>query len=61
MLFYIVKVVTIFKDGSRYVKYFEFRKLEQAKDFIKGNYSEPNFSEYKDEIHILKCEEIKSQ
>ena len=60
-MFYIVKVITIFKDDSKYVEYFEFRKLEQAKDFIKGCYSEPNFAEYKDEIHILRCEEIESQ
>ena len=60
-MFYIVKVITIFKDDSKYVRYFEFKKLGQAKDFIKGYYSEPNFAEYKYEIHILNCEEIESQ
>ena len=59
MLSYIVRVVTVFKDCSEMVKYYEFRELEKAKDFINDAYDKTNFKGYSYEITILKCEEIK--
>lgn len=60
-MLYIVRVVTVFKDCSKLPKYYEFRTLEQAKDFIDDNYDKTNFKDYSYEIKIFKCEEIISQ
>ncbi len=60
-MFYIVRVMTVFKDCSKLVKYYEFKTLEQVKDFIDCNYDKTNFKDYSYEIKILKCEEIISQ
>lgn len=60
-MFYIVKIIIIFKDDSKYVKYFEFRNLEQAKYFINNYCDKSKYAEYfKDEVHISRKSVTKS-
>lgn len=57
MLSYIVKAVTIFRDGSKLPRYYEFRELDDAKSFIDNYFKDPQISVYTYDITLLKCQE----
>ena len=58
---YIVRVVTKFKDKSKYAKYYEFKNLRQANEFINNNYGLLRINEYSYEIKVYRCEELKNK
>lgn len=58
MISYIVKAVTIFRDGSKLPRYYEFRELDDAKSFIDNYFKDPQISVYTYDISLLKCQEV---
>lgn len=57
MISYIVKAVTIFRDGSKLPRYYEFRELDDAKSFIDNYFKETQIIVYTYDISLLKCQE----
>ena len=61
MLSYIVRAVTVFKDGSKLPRYYEFRKLSDAKAFINNYFNGTQLSAYKYDITLLQCKKLKQK
>lgn len=59
MLTYIARVVTVFSDGSKSPRYYEFRKLSDAKSFIANHFQCRQWSGYTYDIAILKCKKLR--
>ena len=59
MLTYIARVVTVFSDGSKSPRYYEFRKLSDAKLFIANHFQCRQWSGYTYDITILKCKKLR--
>ena len=57
MLTYIVRAVTIFRDGSKLPRYYEFRELDDAKSFIDNYFKDPQIIVYTYDMTLLKCQE----
>ena len=59
MLTYIARVVTVFSDGSKSPRYYEFRKLSDAKAFIDNYFKGTQLSAYTYDIALLKCKKLR--
>lgn len=57
MVSYIVKAVTIFRDGSKLPRYYEFSEIYDAKSFIDNYFKETQINVYTYDITLLKCQE----
>lgn len=61
MLTYIVRAVTVFSDGSKSPRYYEFRKLSDAKAFMDNYFKDTQLSAYKYDITLLQCKKLKQK
>lgn len=61
MLTYIVRAVTVFRDGSKLPRYYEFRKLSDAKAFMDNYFKDTQLSAYKYNITLLQCKKLKQK
>lgn len=59
MITYIARVVTVFSDGSKSPRYYEFRKLSDAKSFIDKYFKDTQLSAYTYDVTVLQCKKFK--